>query len=97
MVQFTKDDVLRLAYLARISLTDGEAEEFAPELQAILEYVRQLEAVDTDGLEPTSQVTGLVNVMRADEERSYGYDARSLLENVPRTADDCIQVDRMVG
>lgn len=97
MADLTRDDILKLAQLARISLTDEEVEEFAGEFNAILNYVKQLDAVDTDGLEPTSQVTGLTNVNRPDEVIDYGYTASELLKNVPSVQDGQIKVKRMIA
>ena len=96
MANLTRDDVLKLAALARISLTDEEVEEFAPELSAILQYVEQLSGVDVSGLEPTNQVTGLTNVMREDKVVDYGYQPADLLKNVPQTQDNLIKVKRMI-
>lgn len=97
MAQLTRDDVLKLASLARLGLTDEEVEEFSKELTAILQYVEQLSSADIDGLEPTSQVTGLTNVTRPDEVRQYGYEPLDLLKNVPATENNQIKVKRMIG
>jgi len=96
MVKLSKDDVLRLAQLARLELTESEINEFAPELNQILEYVEQLQSIDTTNLEPTNQVTGLTNVSRDDLIKDYGYEPRELLKNVPKVVEDQIQVKRMV-
>ena len=97
MSKLTREEVLKLAQLARLALTDEEVEEFRGELSAILQYVAQLQAVDTHGVKPTHQVTGLTNVMRDDKVRSYGYAPRDLLKTVPEVQDDMIKVKRMVG
>ncbi len=97
MTQLSKADILKLAALARLGLTDQEVEEFSTELTAILQYVEQLSAVDVNGLEPTSQVTGLTNVTRADVVKEYGYAAHELLKNVPTIENDQIKVKRMIG
>lgn len=97
MSNLTRDDVLKLAKLARIDLSDDEVAKFESEFNEILQYVEQLQAVDVSGLEPTSQVTGLTNVTRKDEIRDYGYKAKDLLKNVPKTEDDLIKVKRMIG
>ena len=96
MAKLTRDDVLKLARLARIDLTDQEIDEFAGEFSEILEYVEQLQSVDITGLKPTTQVTGLTNVTRDDEERDYGYDPKELLKNVPSVENDQIKVKRMI-
>ena len=66
MAHITRDEVERVAALARVSLTDEEAERMAAELDTILEYVESLEAVDTEGIEPTSQVIPLATPLRED-------------------------------
>jgi len=97
MAKLTRDDVLKLASLARISLSDEEVTEFSEELSAILQYVEQLSSVDVSGLQPTNQVTGLTNVMREDEVKDYGYQPADLLKNVPKTQDNMLKVKRMIG
>ena len=97
MVKLTRDDVLRLAQLARISLSDNEVDEFSDELSSILQYVEQLSAVDVAGLKPTNQVTGLTNVMREDVVKDYDYAPLDLLKNVPHVQDNQIKVKRMIG
>jgi len=97
MADLTRDDVLKLAQLARLDLTDEEVEEYRRELTEILQYVELLGSVDVSGLKPTSQVTGLVNVMRSDTVVDYGYEARDLLKNAPATEDSQLKVKRMIG
>ena len=97
MSKLSRDDVLKLASLARISLDESEIDKYAEELSEILGYVEQLSSVDVDNLEPTNQVTGLTNVMRADEVRAYGYEPKDLLKNVPVVQGGQIKVKRMIG
>lgn len=97
MTKLSRDDVLRLASLARISLSDDEVNEFSGELSEILQYVEQLGSIDVDSLEPTNQVTGLTNVMRDDEVIDYGYAPLDLLKNVPAVQDNQLKVKRMIG
>jgi aspartyl-tRNA(Asn)/glutamyl-tRNA(Gln) amidotransferase subunit C len=97
MAKLTRDDVLKLARLARLHLTDDEVEQFEEEISAILQYVEQLQAVDLEGVEPTYQVTGLKNVTRADVVKNYGMTPAELLKNVPSTEDDHIKVRRMLS
>ncbi|MDP2642292.1 MAG: Asp-tRNA(Asn)/Glu-tRNA(Gln) amidotransferase subunit GatC [Candidatus Peregrinibacteria bacterium] len=63
----TEEQVRHVAKLARLKLTDEEVKKFAGQLSGVLEYVDILKEVDTEGVEITSQVTGLKNVMRKDE------------------------------
>lgn len=88
MPRLSKDDVLKLARLARLKLNDQEIEAFQSEIGSILEYITQLEDVDLDDFQPTSQVTGLKNVMRPDTVKDYGASAEALLKNAPAIHDD---------
>lgn len=63
----SKEQVRHVAKLARLELTDDEAERFSGQLSDILSYMEILEEVETDNVEPTSQVTGLTNVTRKDK------------------------------
>lgn len=65
----SRDDVARLAHLARIDLTDAELDHLAPQLAIILESVASVSAVAVDGIPPTSHALPLRNVYRADEVR----------------------------
>ena len=96
MNKLAREDVLKLARLARLDLDDEEVEEFSRELSDILHYVEQLQSVDISGLKPTNQVTGLVNVMRDDVPRDYGYQPQELLKNVPSVQDGQIKVKRII-
>lgn len=97
MAKLTRDDVLKLAHLARLDLDEDEIEQYRTELSDILGYVEQLQNVEVEGLEPTHQVTGLTNVTRPDEARDYGYEPAELLKNVPAVKDGQIKVKRTLG
>jgi aspartyl-tRNA(Asn)/glutamyl-tRNA(Gln) amidotransferase subunit C len=97
MAKLVREDVLKLARLARLSIDESEIENYIQELNEILAYVEQLQSVDVSGLEPTSQVTGLTNVMRQDTVKDYGYAPLDLLKNVPDVKDNQIKVKRMIG
>lgn len=97
MTELTREDVLKLARLARLSLTDEEVEVFRKEISDVLQYVTLLSDVDVNGLEPTSQVTGLKNVMREDKVIDYGVSSADLLRLAPKTQDGHIKVKRMIG
>lgn len=97
MAKLTRDDVLKLARLARLDISDEEVEQYCEELSAILDYVDQLNTVDVTGLEPTTQVTGLKNVMRDDEIVDYGISPEDLLRIAPKVQDGHIKVNRMIA
>lgn len=63
----TKEEVVKIATLARIELTEAEVEKFQKDLSVVLDYVAELNQIDIEGVEEVSQVTGLVNAQRRDE------------------------------
>lgn len=95
MAELSHKDILKLARLARLHLTDEEVERFQSEISAILGYVEQLQQADTKGLQPTYQVTGLKNVMRPDEIKDYGPKPKDLLKNAPATEERHFKVKRI--
>ena len=97
MSALSKEDVLKLAQLARLEISEDEIEHYREELSTILEYVAKLDSVDIAGLEPTTQVTGLQNVMRADDVVDYGISPRDLLRLAPASQDEHIKVKRMIA
>jgi aspartyl-tRNA(Asn)/glutamyl-tRNA(Gln) amidotransferase subunit C len=97
MAKLTREDVLKLARLAKLHLTETEVEKFQDDLGEILEYVEILKGVDTGSLEPTSQVTGLTNVTRADEIKDYGYTADDLFANLPDRDGRYIKTKRILN
>lgn len=66
-MKLSKEQVEHIASLARLKLTEEEKDKYSEQLSAILDYMGKLQSVDTSRVEPTSQVTGLANVMRDDE------------------------------
>jgi len=96
MAEFSRADVLKLARLARLKLTDEEAKLFQAEMSKILDYFEQLKEIDLENYQPTSQVTGLTNVMRADKVKDYGASPQELLKNAPATEDGQIKVGRVL-
>ena len=65
----TREDVLHVAHLARLALTEEEVVRFQEQLSAILEAVGKVQELDLDGVPPTSHPLDLVNVWRDDEPR----------------------------
>ncbi len=96
MAKITEDDVLILAKLSRLQFADDEFSVIAKEIEAILGYVAQLQSVDLSEYNPTYQVTGLKNVMRADEPFDYGISPEELLKNAPATEKGYIKVRRVL-
>jgi aspartyl-tRNA(Asn)/glutamyl-tRNA(Gln) amidotransferase subunit C len=64
-----REQVLHVARLARLRLTDDEIEAMTGELSSILDHIEKIGELDLDGVEPTSHVVELENVLRPDEPR----------------------------
>jgi aspartyl-tRNA(Asn)/glutamyl-tRNA(Gln) amidotransferase subunit C len=97
MAKLSAEDVLKLAKLCRLELTEHEIEKFSDEIGAILDYVEQLQSVDVTNIEPTLQVTGLVNATREDKIIDYGTTPHDLLHNAPAVEEGHIKVKRMLA
>jgi len=91
----TREDVEHVARLARLALSDAEAERMREQLNSILSHIDTLRAVPTDGVEPTSHAVPLVNVMRADEPRPC-FDQDAMLANAPDRNVDFFRVPRII-
>jgi aspartyl-tRNA(Asn)/glutamyl-tRNA(Gln) amidotransferase subunit C len=87
--------VKRVAHLARISVSDDEAEGLRGELNAILGFVEQLNEVDISGVEPMTSVLPMAMKKRADEVTETGR-AEGILANAPARADHYFLVPKVV-
>jgi len=87
------EEVKKIAGLARIEISAEEAKKFSGELSDVLGYVDQLSEVDTEDVEPISQVTGLVNVVREDVSEDFDEEMkRKLIERAGERKDNYIKV-----
>lgn len=86
-----------MAKLARIELTEKEKEKFTKELSSILDYVEQLNKVDTSKIEGISQVTGLKDVVRDDKSRIIKHESREkILKQAPKKKRDYFKVPKIL-
>jgi aspartyl-tRNA(Asn)/glutamyl-tRNA(Gln) amidotransferase subunit C len=91
----TRDEVVHVARLARLELSDTEIERMREQLDGILQYIDKLKELDVTGVEPTSHAVGLVNVMRADEVvPPFAQDA--MLANAPDRVGELFRVPRII-
>ena len=95
-MSITKEDVIKVANLARLELTEAEEEEFAPQLNAILEYFEQLQELDTENVEPTTRAIDVNNITREDRQETYS-DRESLLDCAPEREDDFFRVPQILA
>lgn len=97
MAHVSKEDILKIARLARLRISEQDITKYQAELDAILGYVEQLQAIDTTNVQPTVQVTGLVNVNRSDSVIDYGVTSEALLQNAPAKEAGQFKVRRVLG
>lgn len=96
MTQISRDDVRHLAQLSSLQLSDDEAANLQVDIQNILKYVEQLSSLDTSGVEPTYQVTGLTNVWRDDTVIDYGVSREQLLALAPEQSNNQVKVPKVL-
>lgn len=82
MPKISKEQVEHIAHLARIAITEEEAEKFAREFEDIIGFFEQLNELDTDHVPPTSHVLDIKNVMREDIPEK-GLSQEEVLKNAP--------------
>jgi aspartyl-tRNA(Asn)/glutamyl-tRNA(Gln) amidotransferase subunit C len=92
-----KQDIQRLALLARISVTDAEAESFAKDITSILGYVSDIEKI-TGNMEGEKKVGEIHNVFREDKNpHAPGIYTEDLLNNAPSRSGDYVKVKKILG
>ena len=92
MSTITTDDVHHLAQLSSLQLSDSEVENLRADLENIINHINQLNEVDTSGVEPTYQVTGLENVWRGDEIDAGSVTPEQLLDLAAEQSGRCVKV-----
>ena len=91
----SRDDVVQVARLARLELSEAELERMRRQLDGILAYIDQLKALDVAGVEPTSHAVPLTNVMREDEVAPC-WPQEEMLANAPDRAGELFRVPRII-
>ncbi|MEK4246973.1 Asp-tRNA(Asn)/Glu-tRNA(Gln) amidotransferase subunit GatC [Psychrobacillus sp. FSL K6-2684] len=81
MANISKEEVKHVAHLARLAITEEEAEMFADQLAAITKFADELNELDTTDVAPTTHVLPLVNVLR-DDKSVPGLDREKMMKNV---------------
>ena len=96
MTDISRDDVLHLAQLSNLQLTDDELDALQQNICDILGYVAQLGELDTTGVEPTYQVTGLENIWRDDVVAHSDVTREQLLALTPAQHDGQVKVPKVL-
>lgn len=93
--QISKNEVKHIAKLANIGLSNQELEKFQKQLSGILEYVDQLNELDTKKVKPTFQVTGLKNIWREDLVKP-SLTQKEALQNAPQQENGYFKVKKVM-
>ena len=96
MAKITKEEVKKVAHLARLELNENEINNHAKQLEKILEYIRQLEKIDTDDVPCTTRAIEVVNVFRKDERRNSDCN-EELLELGPSREENFFKVPKIIS
>jgi aspartyl-tRNA(Asn)/glutamyl-tRNA(Gln) amidotransferase subunit C len=95
MPEVPQIDIKHVAKLARLTLTDEEAQRYKDQLGGILTYIDTLTRYNLDGVEPTAHAMPVYDVLRADEPRP-GLTQEQALSNAPKRIADQIQIPQVI-
>ncbi len=96
MTRIDKEEVKKVANLARLELNEDEIVHHAEQLEKILEYIKQLEMIDTDNVDCTTRAIEVINVFRKDE-RENSNCSEELLELGPSREDEYFKVPKIIS
>ncbi|RHW32470.1 Asp-tRNA(Asn)/Glu-tRNA(Gln) amidotransferase subunit GatC [Neobacillus notoginsengisoli] len=96
MSRISLEQVQHVAHLARLEISPDEAEKFAQQLAEFIGFAEQLNELDTEGVEPTSHVLPMTNVLREDK-AGKGLPREEVLKNAPDHEDGYFRVPSILG
>ena len=96
MSKITADDVRKVAKLARLDLPEDTIATYTGQLERILDYVDQLQAVDTEGVQPTTRAVEVVNATREDTVMDTNV-RQELLDQAPQREGDFFRVPKILA
>ncbi len=97
-MEFTENDVKKVAHLARLELTPEEIKKFSNQLSQIIHYIEKLNEVNTSGIEPMTQALQMPTPLREDELRKDNpYSAELMLASAPEQVFDNFKVPQVIA
>ncbi|MGB7487768.1 MAG: Asp-tRNA(Asn)/Glu-tRNA(Gln) amidotransferase subunit GatC [Phormidesmis sp.] len=90
------EQVRKVAMLARLELSEAEEQQFTGQLNSILEYVQQLDELDTQDVVPTTRAIEVSNITRPDQLEVFA-DRKAILESAPDREEDFFKVPKIMG
>ena len=96
MKRISSDEVKKVAQLARLELNDNEIQQHAEQLEKILDYIKQLEKINTENISCTTRAIEVVNVLRKDEKKDYE-NSEELLNLAPSRENKFFKVPKIIS
>ena len=96
MAKITKEEVKKVAHLSRLELNEDEINNHAEQLEKILEYIKQLEKIDTNDIPCTTRAIEVINVFRKDEKKNYD-STEDILDLGPSREDEFFKVPKITN
>ena len=96
MTKISKEEVKKVAKLARLELNEDEINNHAQQMEKILEYIKQLEKINTDNVPCTTRAIEVVNVLRKDEKKEYD-NSEELLNLAPSKENNFFKVPKILN
>lgn len=95
-MKLKKSQVIHISHLAKLKLSSKEIETFTKQLNEIFTYVSALSEINLDGVDPTSQTTGIVNSLREDEINNFGLKQSEVLSGSDNTHNGYFMVSHLL-
>ena len=96
MKRISNDEVKKVAQLARLQLNESEIQKHSEQLEKILDYIKQLEKINTENIPCTTRAIEVTNVFRKDEEKDYE-NSEELLDLAPSREDKFFKVPKIIS
>ena len=96
MKRISSDEVKKVAQLARLELNNNEIKQHAEQLEKILDYIKQLEKINTENIACTTRAIEVVNVLRKDEKKDYE-NSEELLDLAPSRENKFFKVPKIIN
>ena len=96
MKRISSEEVKKVAQLARLELNENEINQHAEQLEKILEYIKQLEKINTEDIPCTTRAIEVVNVLRKDEKKNYE-NSEEILDLAPSRENKFFKVPKIIN
>ena len=96
MKRISSDEVKKVARLARLELNENEIEQHAEQLEKILEYIKQLEKINTENIPVTTRAIEVTNVLRKDEKKDYA-NVEEIIDLAPSRENKFFKVPKIIN